>query len=173
MIDVSYFLYYRKVNCVHSRCAIFIILSWPSPWKQTKKVIQSGAPITQIIHCRIHNQQFTFTFELDKEPWDRFWNPSIQFQKWQSSTTWTWTGNHGNVLETELTMFTFTYEMNFTICVLLVYNDNGSVQKLCITRVSALCTKCLHRPIVIINQQYTKGEIHFIYLHYFHVFWFF
>ena len=22
--------------------------------------------------------------------------------------------------------------------------------------------KCLHRPIVIINQQYTKGEIHFI-----------
>ena len=60
--------------------------------------------------------------------------------------------------------------MNFTLCVLLVYNDNGSVQTLCITRVSALCTKCLHRPIVIINQQYTKGEIHFIYLHYFHVF---
>ena len=57
--------------------------------------------------------------------------------------------------------------MNFTLCVLLVYNDNGSVQTLCITRVSALCTKCLHRPIVIINQQYTKGEIHFIYLHYF------
>ena len=53
------------------------------------------------------------------------------------------------------------YEMNFTLCVLLVYNDNGSVQTLCITRVSALCTKCLHRPIVIINQQYTKGEIHF------------
>ena len=52
--------------------------------------------------------------------------------------------------------------MNFTLCVLLVYNDNGSVQTLCITRVSALCTKCLHRPIVIINQQYTKGEIHFI-----------
>ena len=44
------------------------------------------------------------------------------------------------------------YEMNFTLCVLLVYNDNGSVQTLCITRVSALCTKCLHRPIVIINQ---------------------
>ena len=64
------------------------------------------------------------------------------------------------------------YEMNFTLCVLLVYNDNGSVQTLCITRVSALCTKCLHRPIVIINQQYTKGEIHFIYLHYFHVFGF-
>ena len=62
------------------------------------------------------------------------------------------------------------YEMNFTLCVLLVYNDNGSVQTLCITRVSALCKKCLHRPIVIINQQYTKGEIHFIYLHYFHVF---
>ena len=55
--------------------------------------------------------------------------------------------------------------MNFTLCVLLVYNDNGSVQTLCITRVSAFCTKCLHRPIVIINQQYTKGEIHFIYLH--------
>ena len=62
------------------------------------------------------------------------------------------------------------YEMNFTLCVLLVYNDNGYVQTLCITRVSALCIKCLHRPIVIINQQYTKGEIHFIYLHYFHVF---
>ena len=27
------------------------------------------------------------------------------------------------------------YEMNFTLCVLLVYNDNGSVQTLCITRV--------------------------------------
>ena len=66
----------------------------------------------------------------------------------------------------------FIYEMNFTLCVLLVYNDNGSVQTLCITRVSALSTKCLHRPIVIINQQYTKGEIHFIYLHYFHVFGF-
>ena len=64
------------------------------------------------------------------------------------------------------------YEMNFTLRVLLVYNDNGSVQTLCITRVSALCTKCLHRPIVIINQQYTKGEIHFIYLHYFHVYGF-
>ena len=25
--------------------------------------------------------------------------------------------------------------------------------------------KCLHRPIVIINQQYTKGEIHFIKYH--------
>ena len=62
--------------------------------------------------------------------------------------------------------------MNFTLCVLLVYNDNGSVQTLCITRVSALCTKCLHRPIVIVNQQYTKGEIYFIYLHYFHVFGF-
>ena len=37
---------------------------------------------------------------------------------------------------------------------------------------SALCTKCLHRPIVIINQQYTKGEIHFIYLHYFQGFGF-
>ena len=64
----------------------------------------------------------------------------------------------------------YNYEMNFTLCVLLVYNDNGSVQTLCITRVSALCTKCLHRPIVIINQQYTKGEIHFIYLHCLYVF---
>ena len=27
------------------------------------------------------------------------------------------------------------YEMNFTLCELLVYNDNGSVQTLCITRV--------------------------------------
>ena len=49
--------------------------------------------------------------------------------------------------------------MNFTLCVLLVYNDNGSVQNLC---QRALCTMYLHRPIVIINQQYTKGEIHFI-----------
>ena len=39
--------------------------------------------------------------------------------------------------------------MNFTLCVLLVYNDNRSVQTLCITRVSVFCTKCLHRPIVI------------------------
>ena len=69
-------------------------------------------------------------------------------------------------------VYSIIYEMNFSLCVLLVYNDNGSVQTLCITRVSALCTKCLQRPIVIINQQYTKGEIHFIYLHYFHVFWF-
>ena len=29
----------------------------------------------------------------------------------------------------------FIYEMNFNLCVLLVYNDNGSVQTLCITRV--------------------------------------
>ena len=36
--------------------------------------------------------------------------------------------------------------MNFILCVLLVYNDNGSVQTLCITRV--------------------------IYLHFFHVFGF-
>ena len=34
--------------------------------------------------------------------------------------------------------------MNFTLCV------------------NACYAKCLHRPIVIINQQYTKGEIHFI-----------
>ena len=40
---------------------------------------------------------------------------------------------------------------------MLVYNDDGSVQTLCITRVSALCTKCLHRPIVIINQHIHKG----------------
>ena len=64
------------------------------------------------------------------------------------------------------------YEMTFTLCVLLVYNDNGSVKTLCITHVSALCTKCLHRPIDIINQQYTKGEIHFLYLYYFYVFGF-
>ena len=77
--------------------------------------------------------------------------------------------DRANVL---ISLLAHIYEMNFTLCVLLVYNDNGSVQTLCITRVSALCTKCLHRPIVIINQQYTKGEIHFIYLHYFHVFGF-
>ena len=66
------------------------------------------------------------------------------------------------------------YEINFTLSVLLVYNDNGSVQTLCMKRISisVLCTKCLHRPIVIINQQYTKREIQFIYLHYFHVFGF-
>ena len=46
--------------------------------------------------------------------------------------------------------------MNFILCVLLVYNDNGSVQTLC------TFTKCLHRPIVVINQQCIKGEIHFI-----------
>ena len=46
--------------------------------------------------------------------------------------------------------------MNFILRVLLVYNDNGSVQTLC---------TCLHRPIVFINQQYTKGEIHFINIH--------
>ena len=54
--------------------------------------------------------------------------------------------------------------MNFTLCVLLVYYDNWSVQThKCIMRVIALYTKCLHRPIVIINQQYIKSEIHFIY----------
>ena len=47
--------------------------------------------------------------------------------------------------------------MNFTLCV-LVYNYNGSVQALWLAHYA----KCLHRPIVIINQQYTKGEIHFI-----------
>ena len=52
--------------------------------------------------------------------------------------------------------------MNCTLCVLLVYNDNGSVQTLCTKRANARYAKCLHRPIVIINQQYTKGEIHFI-----------
>ena len=60
--------------------------------------------------------------------------------------------------------------MKFTLCVSLVYNDNRSVQTLCITCVSALCAKCLHRPIVIINQQYTKGEFHFMCLHYFYAF---
>ena len=54
------------------------------------------------------------------------------------------------------------YKMNFTLCVLLVYNDNGSVQTLCTYRANARYAKCLQRPIVIINQQYTKGEIHFI-----------
>ena len=39
--------------------------------------------------------------------------------------------------------------MNFTLCVLLVYND-------------ARYAKCLHRSTVFINQQNTKGEIHFI-----------
>ena len=52
--------------------------------------------------------------------------------------------------------------MNFTLCVLLVYNDNGSLQTLCTQRANARYAKCLHRPIVIINQQYTKAEIHFI-----------
>ena len=32
----------------------------------------------------------------------------------------------------------FIYEMNFTLCVLLVYNDNGSVQTLCITCISVI-----------------------------------
>ena len=41
--------------------------------------------------------------------------------------------------------------MNFTLYVLLVYNDNGSMQTLCITRV---------------NQQYTKDEIHFTITYY-------
>ena len=45
------------------------------------------------------------------------------------------------------------YEMNFTFCVLLVYNDNGSVQTLCITRVSAWCkvfaqTHCHYKPTI-------------------------
>ena len=52
--------------------------------------------------------------------------------------------------------------MNFTLYVLCVYNDNGSVQTLCKQRANACYAKCLHRSIVIINQQYTKGEIHFI-----------
>ena len=29
--------------------------------------------------------------------------------------------------------------MNFTLCVLLVYNDNGSVQTLCTYRANAIC----------------------------------
>ena len=43
--------------------------------------------------------------------------------------------------------------MNFTLCALLVYNDNGSM-KLCIMWVAYT------RPIVIIilSEQYTKGE---------------
>ena len=87
------------------------------------------------------------------------------------SKTRRWNGTKNNNTSSQTLLdHCYTYEMNFTLCVLLVYNDNGSVQTLCITRVSALCTKCLHRPIVIINQQYTKGEIHFIYLHCLYVF---
>ena len=39
--------------------------------------------------------------------------------------------------------------MNFILCVLLVYNDNWSVQTLCITRVNAACKNCacIHRRI--------------------------
>ena len=40
----------------------------------------------------------------------------------------------------KLIMILYYYEMNFTLCVSLVYNDNGSEQTLCITRISALCT---------------------------------
>ena len=38
------------------------------------------------------------------------------------------------------------YKMKFTLCVLLVYNDNGFVQTLYITRVIAL-TRCHYKPI--------------------------
>ena len=54
------------------------------------------------------------------------------------------------------------YKMNFTHCVLIVYNDNRFVQTLFTQRANARYAKYLHRPIFIINQQYTKGEIHFI-----------
>ena len=51
------------------------------------------------------------------------------------------------------------YEMNFILCWFIM--------------TMVLCKHFahnarLHRPIVIINQQYTKGEIHVIYLHYFY-----
>ena len=55
--------------------------------------------------------------------------------------------------------------MNFNLCVLLVYNDNGFVQTLCTYRANARYSKCLHKPFVIINQQYTKGEIFFLYIY--------
>ena len=61
------------------------------------------------------------------------------------------------------------YEVNFTLCVLLVYNDNGSVQTLCITHVIYKVfaqTHCRYKPTN--NKQ--KVEIHFIYFHYFYVF---
>ena len=45
--------------------------------------------------------------------------------------------------------------MNFTLCELLVYNDNGSVQTLCTKHANARYAKCLHRPIVIIQLKYT------------------
>ena len=44
--------------------------------------------------------------------------------------------------------------MNFTLCVLLVYNDNGSVQTLCTKRANrALCkvfaqTHCHYKPTI-------------------------
>ena len=41
--------------------------------------------------------------------------------------------------------------MNFNLCVLLVYNDNGSVQTLCITRVSYKVfaqTHCHYKPTI-------------------------
>ena len=44
--------------------------------------------------------------------------------------------------------------MNFTFCVLMVYNDNGSVQTLCITRVSVLCDSNL--VIIQIKSKYFK-----------------
>ena len=50
--------------------------------------------------------------------------------------------------------------MNFILCVLLVHNDNGSVFTQ--TRCHYKPTIHKHRPIVIMNQPYTKGEIHFI-----------
>ena len=47
--------------------------------------------------------------------------------------------------------------MNLPFAYCWFINDN--VQTLCKLGRYA---KCLHRPIVIINQQYTKGEIHLI-----------
>ena len=54
------------------------------------------------------------------------------------------------------------YERNFTLCVLLVYNDNGSVKTLCIAHVSALWTKCLH---IDITSFYTKVYLHCFYVY--------
>ena len=41
------------------------------------------------------------------------------------------------------------------------------------TIAKVLCTKCLYRPIVTINQQYTNCEVHYIYLHIFLCVWFY
>ena len=40
------------------------------------------------------------------------------------------------------------YEMNFTLCVLLVYNDNGSVQTLCVMFKVFAQTHCHYKPTI-------------------------